>query len=192
MRVITLAQRPGLDGVQLVAVDDRAMLRDLSSDLADLGHRTFAFVAPPVGFSTAELRLEGLRQTLHERGLPEPTVYRTGFDFDAGRRAVLQMLRGALPDVAIGFSDESAVGMLMTLRDEGVSVPEQMSIAGVDGTRMADFLGLTTVSVPMYEMGMAATASIIGLAEGFGGPRTVMPHRVALRQTTSRRPTEGE
>jgi LacI family transcriptional regulator len=192
MRVIALAQRPGLEGIQSVAVDDRAMLRDLAADLADLGHRTFAFVAPPDGFSTAELRHEGLREALVARGLPEPAIYRTGFDFDAGRRAALRMLRGQLPDVAIGFSDESAIGMLMTFRDEGVGVPAHVSIAGVDGTREAEFLGLTTVSVPMYEMGVTATASIIGTAEGFGAPTTVMPHRVVLRQTTRRRPSEVE
>jgi LacI family transcriptional regulator len=191
LRLISLAHRPDLDGVRSLAVDDRAMLRDLASDLADLGHRTFAFVAPPAGFSTAELRLEGLRDAVRERGLPEPEVYRTGFDFDAGRRAVQRMLRGTLPDAAVGFSDESAIGMLMAFRDEGVRVPEDVSVAGVDGTREAEFLGLTTVSVPMYELGVAATASIIGLGEGFAAPRTVMPHRVALRGTTRRRTPEG-
>jgi LacI family transcriptional regulator len=100
------------------------------------------------------------------------------------------MLHAGLPDAAIGFSDESAIGMLMTFREQGVAVPDQVSVAGVDGTREAEFLGLTTVSVPMYEMGVAVAARIAGLAEGFNASRTVMPHRVVARSTTGRRASE--
>jgi LacI family transcriptional regulator len=190
MRVIAMAQRPGLEAVRSVTIDDRAMLRDLASDLADLGHRTFAFVAPADGFSSAELRLDGLRQELAARHLPEPSVFRTGFDYSAGRLAALRMLASGIPDAAIGFSDESAIGMLMTFREEGVSVPDQVSVAGVDGTSAAEFLGMTTVSVPMYELGVAAANSIVGSAEGFEARRTVMPHRVVVRSTTARRNIE--
>jgi LacI family transcriptional regulator len=187
MEVVCLAPRPHLAGVPTVSVDDRRMMADLTGYLASLGHRRLAFVGPADGFSTSDVRLAGLRETVAALQLPEPMVLRTGFDYHAGRQAAIRMLEDDLPDAVIGFSDETALGVLMTLRDAGVAVPERVSVAGVDSTREAEFVGLTTISIPMRELGAAAAARIIDPAREAGLAREVIKHRIVPRQTTARR-----
>ena len=54
---------------------------------------------------------------------------------DAPRHCACSL--ASLPDAIIAFSDESALGVLMALRQAGVDVPGRISVAGVDGTRDA-------------------------------------------------------
>jgi LacI family transcriptional regulator len=184
MEIVAVGPRPRLSGVAFIGVDDRAMLRDLTMYLIQQGHRNLAWVGPLEGFTTGDRRFRGVLDAIAESHLQQPTIIRTGIDFHAGRRAALQMLQAPLPDAVLAFSDECALGVLMTLRSVGVAVPEQLSITGVDGTRESEFAGLTTVAIPMYELGAAAAARIIG--RGDQRPlRTILSHQLMPRLTTS-------
>ena len=80
-----------------------------------------------------------------------------GFSYEDGVAAAERLLaRGNLPDAIVAANDEAAIGVLMRLRDRGVDVPGQVSVAGIDDTRPAHFVGLTTVSVPLHDMGKRA------------------------------------
>ncbi len=92
--------------------------------------------------------------------------------------------RGVLPDAVIGANDEVAIGVLMRLRDAGVDVPGKVSVAGIDDTRPARFAGLTSVNVPLHEMGRRAARAVLGDGDGSD---IVLPHRLAPRATTAPR-----
>ena len=65
----------------------------------------------------------------------------------------------------------------MRLRDAGVDVPGDVSITGIDDTRPAHFVGLTTVTVPLHEMGRRAAHAVLdGSVED-----VVLPHALAIR-----------
>ena len=176
----------GLTGIPSVCVDDQAMLFDLTEYVCSLGHRRIAFVAAPAGFTSGDHRLAGFQAAMRSQGLDPSLVYVGGFDYGWGRRAAARMLKDGLPDAVIAFNDESALGVLMALRDAGVRVPDDISIAGVDDTRDARFTGLTSVTVPMYELGTTA-ARRITQPDGTFEWRTVLAHRIAPRLTTADR-----
>jgi LacI family transcriptional regulator len=52
------------------------------------------------------------------------------------------MAAGPLPDAVVGVNDEVAIGVPTGLRQGGVDVPRQVSIAGIDDTRPARFVEL--------------------------------------------------
>jgi len=183
--VITIGDS-GLTGIPSVCVDDQALLFDLTEFVWSLGHRRIAFVAAPPGFTSGDHRLAGFQAAMRSRQLDPSLVYVGGFDYTGGRRAAMRMLKDGLPDAAITFNDESALGVLMALREAGVRVPEDISIAGVDDTRDAQFAGLTSVMVPMYELGTTAARRITQPDGTFEG-RTVLAHRIAPRLTTADR-----
>jgi LacI family transcriptional regulator len=64
-----------------------------------------------------------------------------------------------------------------------------VSIAGIDDTRPARFVELTTVNVPLYGLGaVAARAILAGRSEEDAPPaNVVLPHRLIPRGTTARR-----
>ena len=83
-------------------------------------------------------------------------------------------------------NDEAAIGVLTALRHAEVDVPGEVSVAGIDDTRPARFVELTTVNLPLYDLGAVAARHILaGAGEAPG--EVVLPHRLVPRRTTARR-----
>ena len=100
-----------------------------------------------------------------------------GFEFEAGTAAAETLLAGGLPDAVLGVNDEVAIGVLTGLRRGGVDVPGRISVAGIDGTRPAQLVDLTTLSLPLHELGRDGRA---GDPRGCGGRRrAAAPARAA-------------
>jgi len=84
-------------------------------------------------------------------------VRSNGFDVAAGRGAASALLaRGTHPDAVICGNDEIALGVLLALRDAGLSAPGDVAVTGWDDVMAAQWAGLTTVRQPMRELGAVA------------------------------------
>jgi len=185
LQVVSTVDR-GLDAVPTVCVDNARMVEDLVAHLVTTGHRRIGFVAGPDGFSTSEQRERGFRAAAQRLGLEQAPVFPGGFSFEHGRQSAMRILRQKqLPDAVIGYSDESAIGILFGLREAGVDVPGEVSVAGIDDTRDAKLMDLTTVSVPAYELGASAASVIVNGTRD--GASQVYPHRIVTRGTTASR-----
>jgi LacI family transcriptional regulator len=177
--VVALAARD-LD-CSSVLVDNRAAARDVTEHLLALGHRRIAFVEGPAGLHTSAQRLAGFQEAVGTAGA-EPVVVPGGFEFEAGAAAA-ELLLDDLPDAVLGVNDEVAIGLLTGLRRSGVNVPGRISVAGIDDTRPARLVDLTSVSLPLHELGEMAARMILEGALG----NVVLPHRVVPRATTAAR-----
>jgi LacI family transcriptional regulator len=166
-----------------VLVDNRAAARKATEHLLSLGHRRIAFVEGPAGLHTSAHRLEGFMAAVDAAGA-QAVVLPGGFEFEAGAAAAESLVSGELPDAVLGVNDEVAIGLLTGLRRAGVDVPGRVSVAGIDGTRPARLVDLTSVSLPLHELGEAAARVILEGAEG----DVVLPHRLVRRATTAPRP----
>jgi LacI family transcriptional regulator len=166
-----------------VLVDNRAAARDATEHLLELGHRRIAFVQGPPGLHTSAHRLEGFEAAIEAAGAERFTL-EGGFEYEAGDAAAAELLaRGALPDAILAVNDEVAIGLLTGLRRGGVDVPGDVSVAGIDDTRPARLVDLTSVSLPLHELGERAARMIL---EGVGDD-VVLPHRLVPRATTAAR-----
>jgi LacI family transcriptional regulator len=164
-----------------VRVDNRAAAREATEHLLGLGHRRIAFVEGPAGLHTSAHRRQGFVAAVGAAGA-EPVVLSGGFEFEAGAAAAERLLAEGLPDAVLGVNDEVAIGLLTGLRRAGVDVPGQVSVAGIDDTRPARLVDLTSVSLPLHELGEHAARVILEGAEG----DVVLPHRLIVRGTTAR------
>jgi LacI family transcriptional regulator len=179
--VVALAARD-LDCAS-VLVDNRAAARDATEHLLGLGHRRIAFVEGPPGLHTSAHRLEGFEAAMAAAGA-EPARLPGGFEYEAGDAAAAELLAaGDLPDAILAVNDEVAIGLLTGLRRAGVDIPGRVSLAGIDDTRPARLVDLTSVSLPLHELGERAARVIL---EGTGGD-VVLPHRLVPRGTTAPR-----
>jgi LacI family transcriptional regulator len=164
-----------------VLVDNRAAARDATEHLLALGHRRIAFVEGPAGLHTSAHRLEGFESAMAAAGA-DAVRLPGGFEYEAGDRAAAELLAaGDLPDAVLAVNDEVAIGLLTGLRRGGVAVPADVSVAGIDDTRPARLVDLTSVSLPLHELGEMAARAIL---EGEGGD-AVLPHRLVARGTTA-------
>jgi LacI family transcriptional regulator len=144
-----------------VLPDNFGGARALAHYLADLGHRRVGVISGPPKLTTTRDRMEGFRQGLRERGLelPDDAVVPGDFGRDSGEAGVAVLLDRCPGLTAVfALNDQMAVGALAALRRRGIRVPEDVSLAGFDDMAIArDVIPqLTTVRVPMEEMGMRA------------------------------------
>jgi LacI family transcriptional regulator len=166
-----------------VLVDNRAAARDAAEHLLALGHRRIAFVEGPAGLHTSAHRLEGFEAAMAAAGA-EPIRVPGGFEYEAGAAAAERLMAaGELPDAVLAVNDEVAIGMLTALRRGGVDVPGRVSVAGIDDTRPARLVDLTSVSLPLHELGESGARVILEGADG----DVVLPHRLVARGTTAAR-----
>lgn len=164
-----------------VLVDNRAAARDATEHLLALGHRRIAFVEGPAGLHTSAQRLEGFQAAMAAAGA-EPVRLPGGFEYEAGDAAAERLLAAAaLPDAVLAVNDEVAVGLLTGLRRRGVDVPGEISLAGIDDTRPARLVDLTSVCLPLRELGERAARVVLA----GGGGDVVLPHRLIVRGTTA-------
>jgi LacI family transcriptional regulator len=166
-----------------VLVDNRAAAREATEHLLALGHRRIAFVEGPPGLHTSAQRLEGFEAAMRAAGA-EPVRLPGGFEYEAGDAAAARLLAAPpLPDAVLAVNDEAAIGLLTGLRRGGIDVPGRVSVAGIDDTRPARLVDLTSVNLPLHELGEIAARVVLEGSEG----DVVLPHRLVPRGTTARR-----
>lgn len=140
--------------------------------LIDLGHREISFIGVLPGVSIAEERLAGYRFALEEAGLTfnESLVIPGDFYQESGLTGVRQLLRQAspIPTAIFTANDLMALGALEGLEQEGIRVPDDISIIGSDNIPNLHLLKvpLTTIATPFFEIGKLAAQKITGILEG--------------------------
>jgi LacI family transcriptional regulator len=165
-----LASRASGDHVGAFADDTRGGLL-VAEHLTSLGHRDLAVIAGPEFASTANLRVDGFRQGLGNRGLELSggRIARTGFDADAGRAGVAALLaQETAPDAIFATNDFAAIGAMGALRERGLRVPEDVAVVGYNDTPLAVNLPvpLTSVRSPMHDIGRAAFTVLMSVLAG--------------------------
>ncbi|HET9768903.1 MAG TPA: LacI family DNA-binding transcriptional regulator [Thermoanaerobaculia bacterium] len=177
-------------------IDNRLGARLAVEHLIGLGHRSIAFVGGPADNADAAERLAGYREALEQGGLPiVPRLEMAGdFGEESGLRAGAKM--AALmphPTAIFAANDAMAIGCLAAMRERGLRVPEDVSLVGFDDVPIARYLtpALTTVQVPIAELGKQAMARLLAAVDGRpshpeGGPmHTVIAPTLAIRASTA-------
>ncbi|MGW7316964.1 LacI family DNA-binding transcriptional regulator [Streptomyces sp. NPDC054865] len=184
--------------VATVVFDDRGGAFRLAEHLLALGHRRIAYVAGPPGLSTSRERLAGHRDALarHDPGLPAtcaPLTVHAGFERSAGYDAARELLRRAESFTAVASANDAvATGVVAALREAGLRIPEDVSVAGFDDLPFCvdTSPALTTVRVPLREAGILAANLVTGRRSPPPGGITTLPTELMVRGSTAP-PPEG-
>lgn len=159
---------------QCVCLDNEAGGYLAARHLIDLGHRRIACITGPLYKSDARDRLAGYRRALEGAGLDydDRLVVQGDFLEPGGEVALDRLLRRDEPftGLVVG-NDLMAIGVINSLKERGLRIPEDCSLVGYDDVLMAGYLdpALTTVRVPVAEFGTAAGRLALKLGEGIDG-----------------------
>ena len=157
-----------------VLSENAAGIQALVEYAASLGHRRIAYVHGERA-SVTESRINGYQRGLAACGITPVPEYLLASVYDspeAGAEAVRTLMALPEPPTCILMPDDhSAMGALDAAAELGMRVPEDLSIAGYDGTRIASLTRprLTTVFQDGTQMGTLAANSLIDRIEN---PRT--------------------
>ncbi|MFC9619243.1 LacI family DNA-binding transcriptional regulator [Streptomyces sp. NPDC056930] len=169
---VVLCGRPPLPDSEAVvaalAFDNRGGGRRLTEHLLSLGHRRIGYVAGPLERTTTRHRLEGHRDAMRAAGLAgdeERLTVHGPYDRRSGYDATLELLRRE-PEVTavVAANDTVALGASAAIRDRGLRIPEDISVAGFDDLPFSvDAVpALTTVRLPLFEAGARAGRLAMG------------------------------
>lgn len=180
--------------LRTLSVDDTALARLATQHLIALGHRAIGYIgAGPefdLDFHVPTRRRLGFEQALADAGISADPAFVEPADFtvDGGRRAAKRMLEGTgpRPTAIFAASDEMALGALLAARDQGLRVPEDLSLVGIDGHELGEFFQLTTVDQFPSAQGERAAEAILAQLDG---PETriadELPFELVVRATTA-------
>lgn len=173
----------GEPGPTIVA-DNAAGIREAMQHLVEHGHRRIAFIAgsPEDLAGDTGARLHAYQAALREFGLPaDERLIAYGQHISAGGHAAMrQILADGAPFTAIlASNDESALGAMQALAEAGLRVPQDVAVIGFDDRPESAVQAppLTSVAVPLFEMGYQAVAQLVRQIQG--EPPPVEPVKVA-------------
>lgn len=175
-------------GIPSVSIDNRAGASAMMAHLVEHGHRDIVVFAGPVESYDSRERLAGCRSAAAEAGvsLPDEKVFSGNFIMESGRDMMSAILQkdAPLPDVVVALNDTTAFGALAVLREAGLSVPGDIAVTGFDNTEASVLVGLTTVAVPMFDMGReAAKLAMNALNDDESTPHIVAPTTLVVRES---------
>jgi DNA-binding LacI/PurR family transcriptional regulator len=83
-------------------------------------------------------------------------------------------------------SDSQAIGILEAARQAGRRVPDDLAVVGYNDIEVAAYLGLTTVHIPMREMGRYGVEMLLQAVEGAESlpERVLLPAELIIRRTS--------
>jgi len=208
---VVVTDQPRIGGLPFVGVDDEGAARSVAEHLVGLRHRRFGVVTfglareIPNGDGMASLerqraatypvsrdRLRGYAAALEAAGVPwagVPVYENYENAPEGGRRAAEALLAlEPRPTAILAASDQLAFGVLEAVRNMGLSVPEDLSVAGFDDVPEAARSDppLTTVHQPHVEKGLAAGRMLLARLRGeeISSP-TLFPTRLIVRDSTA-------
>ena len=153
--------------VSCVGIDNEKAAYEVTRYLLGLGHRRIALIMGPYAIARrVRRRYDGFARALREAGLevnPDYVVEKHP-TFIEGQEAMRRLLDlPSAPTAVFAASDTLAIGAMKAVRERGLSVPDDISIAGFDNVDIACFVtpSLTTVRVPAYDMGRLAARVVL-------------------------------
>ncbi len=160
------APYPSRSRYDLVGIDNRRTAYAATAHLADAGAGKIAFLGKRFSAPTVDARIAGYREALMARGAlrDEDLVFRCDPDDDREIRAILDRHH---PDAFLCANDHTAANLMQSLIRIGVSIPDEVRIAGIDDVKYASLLPipLTTQHQPCLDIGRVAMATMLDRVE---------------------------
>ena len=159
-------------------------------------HSRIAYFAGPALSAHSFDRLEGYKNALIENNLPvaEDLVIPVGSNIEDGKRAGEDIFTrsSAYPSAVFCYNDLVAIGLIDSLFDAGIRVPEDVSVIGFDDI---DFcrsvkIPLTTIHVPAHDIGAVAVDLVIQQIHSHSEPfnrRVILDAELVQRKSVVKR-----
>ena len=176
-----------------VEISDYDAAKQMTVKLIQLGHTSIGFVTGRKGTATTRRRLDGFLSAMKDANLtvPDNFILEGNYEYRSGLDAGESLLQQAQRPTAIFASnDEMAAGVIAAAHKSGISVPDELSIAGFDDSVIATVVWpqLTTVRQPIKEMAAAAVNMVTKHCRGQTEENSTarkLPVKLIIRESTA-------
>ncbi|HVX46411.1 MAG TPA: LacI family DNA-binding transcriptional regulator [Mycobacteriales bacterium] len=176
-------------GLASVLIDNDAGIREAALHLHELGHEQIVYLSGPDESWSNRMRWAALERAGADLGL---RVRRLGpfAPVVAGGTAAAAAAVADGATAAVAFNALLAIGTLQRLAEDGIAVPDQLSVIGCDDIFGADFAGLTTLCADLEQAGRSAVDLLLAHIDTSNAPEPVsLGSRLEVRRSTGPRAT---
>lgn len=164
-KIVSLAPQ-GIN-MDYVMIDNRGAGEAITDYLIAKGHTSIAYLSGPENVYTALERLAGYKLSLQKHSLPVSDLMIAYSDnsWKGGYEAANILLDRSVEFTGICCgNDNIAVGAVRALKERGLEVPKDISIISMGDLPNANYVipPLTTLKIPLYDMGAKAVDIIMG------------------------------
>ena len=175
-----------------VYTDDFQASGDAMEALVTMGHRQIAIIGGKYdGSDTSRLRFNGCMKVLSRYGVDfdrEKDYIGVRFSYHDGYEATEHLLRSGRRFTALfAVADVIAIGAIRALRDNGLRVPEDVSVMGYDGLTLGDYLvpQLSTVNQSVELLAQRSSDILLDCIEkGSQSRHETVPYTISKREST--------
>lgn len=170
-----------------IVSDNIKGMRELVTYIHEMGHTKIAYIHGAMS-SVTQNRLNSFYHTMDSFGIEVPDYYVCeGIYHDpaSSARQTCKLLDLPDPPTCIIYPDDfAAMGGVGVIRERGLSIPDDISVAGYDGVRLAKVMTpeLTTLVQDTHKMGELAAGRLIDLIEK---PKSTIIERVVVEGRVS-------
>lgn len=180
-----------------VSVDDVNESFKMTDYLLSLGHRKIVIIGTKTtDVSVGRLRYDGYVKALKKYGIePEDELVLPmdpeieDYSMENGYTVMKRFLDAGKKCTAVfAISDTLAIGAARAIHDAGLSIPDDISIAGFDGVKAGIYYNpsITTIRQPVEEMSKSAINTLFQVIDGEGGHRhDIFAGELIIRESTA-------
>jgi DNA-binding LacI/PurR family transcriptional regulator len=188
---------PALPRISNIRIDYLFGLRQAVQHIAALRHERIAFISGPLTLRSAVARQRAFSHSMEEIGLPiEPSYLIEGNHTMEGGIAAMRKLLALpkRPTAVVCSNDMTAMGVMRESYDQGVHIPQDLSVIGFDDIRLSQFVVPPLTTVRMSQTDIARLAFNALLAEtqretpSPGGTEYTLRTSLVLRHSTAMAP----
>ncbi|MBT2551759.1 substrate-binding domain-containing protein [Arthrobacter sp. ISL-5] len=172
---------------QLTAIGFPALIEHLAS----LGHQRFLHIAGPTTWSAARNRSRAYEAAIAEQGLQSEGIVFGDWSASSGYESMSRIAADLQATAVVAANDQMALGAMLALSEQGISIPGDVSVTGVDDIPEAAYFSppLTTLRVDFAAQGRAAVQELLGQINRTPRPYgDVLASELITRRSTGRAP----
>lgn len=155
-----------VEEITYVDNDNFRATKEVTEYLINLGHEAIAFIGGNLNLVVTVERLLGYEKALRDAyiTLKREYIIHEEFLLEGGQGAVRELMSLKQPPTALVVVDDiMALGVLKTLDEMGISVPDDISIISFNNVMISEMSRppLTSVDIGIFELGYEAGKSLI-------------------------------
>ncbi|WP_034341919.1 LacI family DNA-binding transcriptional regulator [Deinococcus misasensis] len=190
---VVLIGQPATDAHPCVSINDEMGAFLATRYLIENGHRHIAHMTGHPDAHVTRTRILGYKKALEQAGLPfDPErIVHYHYSEEGGYRCVQELMgRGVEFTAIFCANDQMAIGAYQSLREFNKRIPEDVSLVGFDDIMFTRYMDppLTSIRVPIVDMGAQAARKLIALIEGREMALPDVPTELVVRQSVRRLP----
>ncbi len=176
-------------GHDSISIDNYQGAYSMCEYLIKVGYKKIAHIKGPYNNDDSIQRTKGFIDALKKYNIPvrEEWILNGEFTAESGKDACRRLLTmSARPEAIFAANDMMALGCYKAIRSFGLDIPNDIGVAGFDDIFISQFLTprLTTVHVPIAEIGRTAAASLLDRIENEDEDKTEKTNIKSIKIST--------